>query len=503
MDVVLKDRRLASAALRQKNMEKREDAARDVEERRIHLLLYGYSSEEDESSEEEDNHHNTYSPIPYSEPDRNPTVETSSESESRTSSYASSLVPRSSICGKSSALPSTGEDGERSLLPFSTLQMQPHIDATTLTTPAPARISVYSTLNRPSDFTLDLLPPGFTPCDFGDTPPDSPSLNPEAPIEIATPVAYSLPCTRPAMVAIRSFTQPPESAVVEEHSAQQARCASPSPQAVQSSARPITRPSLPKIKKCLSSLSIGSVYSAREATPLENSPPPLPAEAKERIIHASCSSTLDSRPKSPLHSAENRNISMKSATFRKPRMSNMKSFIMNPGMTKIRNSKASVCLTISGHTNGDLGKRTSCDYQSPVEALQPLRHRIARASSEDGWTCTPLPAAPTSPMTSTDTKSSGSTMHSMSQKSVSALHVRSKSIGEALRSASSTLRSRERFPVKPNLPTAHSDTEAAQGHTDEIFSMPTIPRLSLDLGSFPLLFVNPLRQHPSSPMVVG
>jgi hypothetical protein len=167
MDQILKAHKLGSASARRRKMQEREIAMQQDEERRTRILLYGYSSEEDESSDDEGN---TYSPIPDAHVDQH-------RSTSRLSNMSQHYSNKS-----------TSEhcvDASPPLLP-STLPCKPYIPE----------------LNIPSP-----LSPDFHYCQIESLFPreeEAPSpTEPETPVEIATPILYSIPRARPSMISIK------------------------------------------------------------------------------------------------------------------------------------------------------------------------------------------------------------------------------------------------------------------------------------------------------------
>lgn len=138
------------------------------EERRTRILLYGYSSEEDESSDGGD----TYSPIPDNQSDRSESISTASNHMSTKISESSSKQARAS----SYTLPST-------LLPIL------HIPERVIPEPLSP------------DF-LAIQTESITPA--ADTEAELDCTELETPIEVATPVLYCIPSSRPSMISIRT-----------------------------------------------------------------------------------------------------------------------------------------------------------------------------------------------------------------------------------------------------------------------------------------------------------
>jgi hypothetical protein len=160
MDQFLKAHNLGSATARRRKMQQREIATQLDEERRTKILLYGYSSEEDESSDEEGN---TYSPIPDTQSDH-----------LRSTSSVSTVSKPTSI-------------------------KSPTEQSTSFPLPSPARSKPY--------IPEVIIPPPLFP-DFNFYPIEE-VLHPddeqrETPIEVATPILYSIPRDRPSMISIKT-----------------------------------------------------------------------------------------------------------------------------------------------------------------------------------------------------------------------------------------------------------------------------------------------------------
>jgi hypothetical protein len=165
MDQILKARKMGSAVARRRKMQEREIAVQQDEERRTRVLLYGYSSAEDESSDEEGN---SYSPILDTQSDRlRPT--------SSTSTSISSTAP--SRQQRTSSLPFLSPVPSKFYIPELVISssLSPHFGAQ--------------------------LPELLLPLDDAD---ESFFDDPETPIEIATPILYSIPHCRPSMISIKT-----------------------------------------------------------------------------------------------------------------------------------------------------------------------------------------------------------------------------------------------------------------------------------------------------------
>jgi hypothetical protein len=165
MDQILKARKMGSALARRRKMQEREIAMQQDEEKRTKILLYGCSSEEDESSDGEGN---SYPLIPDTQSDR--------------------LQPTSSIStSNNSTAPS--EQKRASSLPF--------------LSSLPSNFYIPELVISPSlspDFAAH-LPELLLPSDDAD---ESFFSDPETPIEIATPILYSIPHCRPSMISIKT-----------------------------------------------------------------------------------------------------------------------------------------------------------------------------------------------------------------------------------------------------------------------------------------------------------
>lgn len=172
MDQILKARKLGSAAARRRKMQEREVAMQLDEERRTKILLYGYSSEEDESSDDDAN---TYSPIPDSQSDRLRPISRLSTVSKNTSTTIS--IPPS-------------EQIQASSYPF----------------PLPPPCKSYI----PEIVIPQPLSPDFRTYQIESTlPEDDVDAEAETPIEIATPILYSIPRARPSMISIKINIKPP------------------------------------------------------------------------------------------------------------------------------------------------------------------------------------------------------------------------------------------------------------------------------------------------------
>jgi hypothetical protein len=178
MDQILKARKMGSASARRRRIQEREIAMQQDEERRTKILLYGYSSEEDDISDEEGN---TYSPIPDTQPDQlQPT--------SRLSTVSTQTAKRNPK--------SPSDRSQASSFPF------------------PSTVP-------PKLYIPELVIPQFLPPDFNthvsqliqprdDAETETLFTELDTPIEIATPISYSIPRVRPSMISIK-ITSPTNS----------------------------------------------------------------------------------------------------------------------------------------------------------------------------------------------------------------------------------------------------------------------------------------------------
>ncbi|KAF7507323.1 hypothetical protein GJ744_010757 [Endocarpon pusillum] len=172
MDQILKARKMGSAVARRRKLKEREIAMQQDEERRTRILLYGYSSEEDESSDEEGN---SYPPISDTQSDRLRPCSRLSTASRPSSATASKSPPRHA---QPSGLPSPSSITSKSCLPQ--LVIPP---------PLSPNFATFQTESIPlSDNADEQL--FFT--------------EPETPLEIATPILYSIPHTRPSMISIKT-----------------------------------------------------------------------------------------------------------------------------------------------------------------------------------------------------------------------------------------------------------------------------------------------------------
>lgn len=175
MDQILKARQLGSATARRKRMQERETAMLQDEERRMRILLYGYSSAEDESSDDEGN---SYSPIPDALSDRpRPTS-------------------RPSVVRHYSSIPSFKSPTEQppSPLPLASTQpSKPSVPELVIPQPFLPTVDQYH--------AKSMVPEGEA---------DEPPLiaEPESPVEIATPILYSIPRARPSVISIKTSISP-------------------------------------------------------------------------------------------------------------------------------------------------------------------------------------------------------------------------------------------------------------------------------------------------------
>lgn len=175
MDQILKARRLGSASARRRRMQEREIAAQQAEERRTKILLYGYSSEEDELSEEGD----SYSPIRDTQSDQARPPSSLSPSAKRPSTDILDFQPEQLRAPSLPFLPSSIS--------------KPYIPALVIPSPLAPDLNTYR--GEP-----------ILPAD--DAGPLPFSIEPETPIEVATPIAYSIPHTRPSMIFIKTCISP-------------------------------------------------------------------------------------------------------------------------------------------------------------------------------------------------------------------------------------------------------------------------------------------------------
>src|SRR2546423_1880025 len=210
MEELLRTRKLSSASARKRKMQERQDKAweskqwslekRDTTEFRFG---YGYYSAEEALSDNEGSH-NTFSLI--AEAESPAAIGSPSTAGVRTPDdlpsppYVAAMRAWPDITTRVANLGvSAGGEGPTKLdIPSEDGE---HLE---IPTPASAKPILQPTLTSRADFSFDLYSPDFAvdeSLDF-DLELETPDLEPDTPIEIATPVMYSQPLTRPSVISI-------------------------------------------------------------------------------------------------------------------------------------------------------------------------------------------------------------------------------------------------------------------------------------------------------------
>lgn len=396
------------------------------EERRTKILLYGYSSEEDELSEEEGN---TYSPIPDGQSDRpRPTSRISIGSKDSLTTISRSPA----------------EQTQAASFPFpSPLPSKLYIPEIVIPRPLSANFDIYQTepIIQADDEDAQAL--------FTDL---------ETPIEIATPILYSIPRTRPSMISIKT---------------------SISQITLNASHRPVSMPH----------------------------PPPIPPRSERRVSTLSARSAISpmepptiSLPSSSRQISDNIRPEEGDVSLRRPIPISIKSesalqctvpsYDVFPQRSKIASSRKleppmiqeeqpQITLTTTPHIAIDTRRTSSfpavhqhadsTPSVSPHLIASPQISLIARRTSS-------FPTVPKDP----DSKLNNSPPAELrTKKSTSTLRQRRSSIGLALRSASSTLRSK----TTSSRPPTSSSAESAESKN------------SMDSSAFPMPPPSPLFQQ--------
>lgn len=499
MDEVLKLRKLGSASARKRKIRERQEKVRENKQRTLEKrdtsqfrYGYGYHSDEEELSDNEGSH-NTFSPI--AEADLDPAASTASPST------AGVRTPDGLPSPPYVDLDTRAASVEDSAGKHSTKDIP-------TPPPPPTKPLLQPTLTSRADFNFEFYTPDFAVDDSLDPNLDLEihDLEPDTPIEVATPITYSQPRTRPCVVSI-----PIKNPLASIHSRQSSMrpsisslpvgCSPPKfshrPSTISShhtsssltsrksllqhpspSPRSLTLP--PSYDRRMSSTSIASGYPACEATPLDLSAPPVPSIRPDILVNASRESLLEG--------IEDRRSS---GHVRKPnlvsslRRSGLNS-IMNYVKTPTRESAVSRPTTAVSSREVDESSRNAYSAFEPSvdDYPPPLRPRTATATSVRSWgenSVTALPTPPEPPMPSI---SRSSTFEVTRKKSLSALRNRSSSIGKALRSASSS--------VVPTISTMHMPSKPSFGISSESPSRNQSRKASVDLSSFPVPSPSPL-----------
>jgi hypothetical protein len=402
MDQVLKARKLGSASARRKKMLEREKATKVDEERRMKILLYGYSSEEDQSSDEEGN---TYSPIPDNQSDR-------------TALSATSPAAVDALSKLQTAFPFP-----------SIFTSKPYIP----------QFIIPPSLSHDADSYLTTK--SFTE---EDEDADMPCTEAETPIEIATPVMYSIPRARPSMISIRASSHRPTS-------------------------MPPPPPVPPRSQKRVSTMSIRSAASAIEPSSILR--PSALRTVSDNVVLSTTEITDRSRPVTMSVRSQMSISSPMSSPDIFPRRPSIPASTKFERPTAVRDSisyTSQTSISIS-RTYAVTGKRTS----SITKALKPLES--TPTISQPPPPPPPPPHPPADPSTKEQTPSSSSSR---------SLRKRRSSIGLALRSASSP------FRAKTSNANARPPTSGSQGSIES--------KDAMDVSAFPMPPPSPLLQESFS-----
>jgi hypothetical protein len=485
----------------------RESRQRSLERRGTNEFRYGYGycSDEEELSDSEDNH-NTFSPIMERQVDPPPAMTSPSTVGARTPDD----LPSPPYVDTVQAWPDretriAGEASTKLDIPTG------HVEHLDIPTPTSAKPILQSTLTSRADFTFDLYPPAGL---AGDESPDAdahldleiPDLEPDTPIEIATPVTYSQPQTRPSVISIsiknptpprnsrHSSTRPSVSSLPASSSPPRSSHNTSSSIASRKSLTQHPSPSLRSLTltasydRRASNFSVSSGFQALEATPLDLSAPPVPSIRPEILANASRESLLDGWEDYRRASSHAKKPGMINS-LRKSGLNNIMNYVKDV-KTPARESMPPRPTTAASDRDVDESNTRACPVLRPHrdDYPPPLRPRTATAASTRAWgehAVTALPTPPEPPMPSL---AKSSTFELARKKSFSALRNRSSSIGKALRSASSSVVptiSTMHYPGKPGL--ASSPSESQSRHPSR--------KVSMDLASFPI--------PPPSPLVVA
>ena len=535
MDELLRTRKLSSASARKRKMQERLDKVRESKQRSLEKrdtrefrYGYGYCSDEEELSDNEDNH-NTFSPIAEGELDQPAPIESPSTAGARTPDDLPSppyvdamqtwpdIRTRAANAGDSigegsTKLDNPPEGGERLDLP----------------TPTSAKPVLQSTLTSRADFAFDFYSPDFVVDESLDPDLDLeiPDLEPDTPIETATPVLYSQPLTRPSVISIpvknsapsmtsrKSSTTPSLSSlqrasspstsskrpsVISSHytsssiASRQSIAYNPSP-----SLRSLALPA--SYDRRMSNTSIGSGYPASEAAALDLSAPPVPPIRPEILANASRESLLEGVDdgRSSSHVKKPTVIS----SLRKSGLNNIMNFGKD-SKTPYRESVQSRPTTAVSNQEVDTESKTNpypALVQNGDDYPPPLRPRTATTASTRSWGEISVTALPTPPEPPVPFIVKSSTFEVARKKSFSALRNRSSSIGKALRSASSSVvptTSMTHYPGKPIISAPFSEVQSRYQSR----------KPSTDVADFPIpppspLTISGLRQSPrNSPSI--
>lgn len=498
----------------------RESRQRSLERRGTNEFRYGYGycSDEEELSDGEDNH-NTFSPIMERQVDPPPAVTSPSTVGARTPDdlpsppYVDTVQAWPDMETRiASAEDSAGEASTKLDIPTGYVE---HLD---IPTPTSAKPLLQSTLTSRADFTFDLYSPAGlagdeSPDADGDLDLEIPDLEPDTPIEIATPVTYSQPQTRPSVISIsiknptparnsrHSSTRPsvsslPASSSPPRSSKRPSTISSHNTSSSITSRKSLTQHPSPSLRSLtmtasydrrMSNTSVSSGFPALEATPLDLSAPPVPSIRPEILANASRESLLDGLEDRRANSHGKKPGMINS--LRKSGLNNIMNYVKDV-KTPARESMPPRPTTAASDREVDESNTRAYPVLVPHrdDYPPPLRPRTATAASTRAWGEHAVTALPTPPKPPMPSLAKSSTFEVARKKSFSALRNRSSSIGKALRSASSSVVptiSTMHYPGKPGL--ASSPSESQSRHPCR--------KVSMDLASFPI--------PPPSPLVVA
>jgi hypothetical protein len=478
---------------------------------------YGYCSDEEELSDREGNH-NTFSPIADGELDQPTSNASPSTAGARTPDdlpsppYVDGMQAWPDIDTRvANAEDSAGEGSTKLDIP---LEGGNHLD---VPTPTPAKPIFQPTLTSRADFSFDFYSPDFTldesldpDVDLDTLEIDIPELDPDTPIEIATPVLYSQPRSRPYMISIpvknpepsitsrksstrpsisslQTASSPPRSSkrpsVISSHYTSSSITSRKSIiQHPSASPRSLTLPAT--YGKRISNASVMSGYPACEATPVF-APPPMPTLGPEILTNSSRESLLEGMEDRKISSLAKKPNMINS--LRKSGLNNIMSYVkdVKPPSHETVQSRPTTAVSNRETEKQACSRAYSPSLQSRDDYPEPLRPRTATAGSTRSWGENGVTALPTPPEPPMPSLTKSSTFEVARKKSFSALRNRSSSIGKALRSASSSVvptTSTTYYPSKPNVSVSLSEAHARTQSR----------KASMDLASFPI---------PPSPLI--
>ena len=439
MEQALKSKKLGSALARRKKIQQREVADHEMEEKRMKVLLYGYASEEEDLSDDEDRG-NTLTSVSDSDIDHSVTSGTVSENDPRTPNEASSP---SSIPGDETtpAISFTAVDLDLNMPQFHTFSQMDGKDTKEVVhvgRSASMRALVRSRLLDPSDFMFDRYSTIVTSLELPD--PDTTSLHsPTAPpVEIARPVQYSSPQTRPSMISIRNPALPS----IKSDSSTSVRILSP------------RGPSVPTqiTARQMATLSVKSSHHVCGATPGEVGPPLPPPEVITKITSiAEESMGLPSTP----HQKSNLLFDM-AASRRHPRVKGIKEVVKDSVSSRSATQSALPPLNFRPLTPLMDINASDTPASGPEPSLAgrdlavQMRPRTATPPSFGTGPTKDLTALPIPEGTSSDGGVGlvSSSADPAGPRSVLGFRARGDSLSHVLKSASSNIKSRARLAGK-------------------------------------------------------